>query len=150
MFVVFVVTIAVSLRKPLEASRVSHYRKFIRIMRRALVGSIPVCWDRNSWRGQNVIRVRFKTNTRRVGIQAIDNTFYILDTIKYILWYLFKYRRDILVDDDFAIAVPRVVGRAVADGRGDSLHRLRYRDKRCRGIRRELRRSRLLRSSTEL
>ena len=31
-FVVFVVTIAVSLRKPLEASRVSHYRKFIRIM----------------------------------------------------------------------------------------------------------------------
>ena len=32
MFVVFVITIAVSLRKPLKASRVSHYRKFIRIM----------------------------------------------------------------------------------------------------------------------
>ena len=31
-FVVFVIAIVVSLRKPLKASKVPHYRKFIRIM----------------------------------------------------------------------------------------------------------------------
>ena len=59
-----------------------------------------------------------------VQITAIDNTFYILDTIKYIIWYLFKYRRDVLVDDNLSIAVPRVAGRVLAHGGGDGLHRL--------------------------
>ena len=70
--------------------------------------------------------------------RAIGNTFYILNTCKYIFWYLFKYLRYVLMDDNVSVASTRVIPRTT-EGIGDRFHRVRRCDEGIRGIRDGLR-----------
>ena len=60
--------------------------------------------------------VSFVTNTWRVREQTILNTFYILNTFKYVFRYLVEYTWDVLFDGDVSVASLAVAAKAALGG----------------------------------